>query len=115
MRDRNDKKQILKRVITLIEDFLKNKIKGKKFEKEYICLWKIIRDENISFSKSIHNTLDKLFTDVDCFVPNKKLLRELRKENKDLTNKEFSHRYYDEKKMKVYAKKAYTELKKYSK
>ena len=112
MKDIKENNKILKKIIILLEDFLKNKISGKEFEKNYIDLWRMIRDGNIVFSTKIHNILDKLFTDVDCFVFDKKLLIGLREENKDITYKEFNRIHYGKKKMKFYAKESLEKIKK---
>ena len=73
------KNKKIKEIISLLERFTLKKIDGKRFKKEYMKKWKLIRDKKIYFDDNIHGILDELWCDVDVFVSNKNLLKELLK------------------------------------
>lgn len=101
-----NKAERLRSILELMKDFVDGNISAKNFERKYMLIWNYIRDKSLYYSHKIQTILDELFTDVDTFESNNKLLKELRKEMKEdgYTIKQINKMYTDEEGLKKYVK-----------
>ena len=67
-------------MLLVCSNYVNNHTLGKNFEKEYIFLWRKIRDENIKFESKIQEILDEIWYNLDVYVYNKKLRNDLIKD-----------------------------------
>ena len=77
-----NKKDVLKKIVKLVEDFIEKRIDGKQYEKQFIIIWN--ERMKIKFNDEIDDIIDDMFGDVDRYESNPKLLRELIKEDEKM-------------------------------
>src|SRR3989344_5011171 len=95
----------LRNAINLLKKFSNNKLKGNKFEKEYIKLWRKIRDKHVCFTDNIHDILDETWSEVDAFVSNRRLLHNIKRDKRS------PGEHIDEKELRKRVKKILIKLK----
>ena len=78
------KNKKIKEIISLLERFTLKKIDGKRFKKEYMKKWKLIRDKKIYFDDNIHGILDELWCDAsnNCVTLSKKTYEDVKEKEK---------------------------------
>lgn len=100
---------IMNKIILLLEKFVAKEINGSLFEKEYMELWMYIRDKKVRTNEKAQEILDELWSDVDCYESDPKLLAELRSEDSDMARQGM---YLDEDQLRALAKEKLKKLKK---
>jgi len=79
-------KEILDRVINLLEKYVNNDISANVFKNRYFRIRRFMRDSNISFPEEFENIFDQIFSDCDLYESNIKIRTQFTIDEKALLN-----------------------------